>query len=276
MLSQGCTPGSPQQTGSGIDATQAAAEGTDPLAEFRESVVGGAAAPPKPVRTSPPAENDFIALILGNSHIGGGAPFPQLMTMIKARPNMDEVEYQPLSGPFLDFLESAAQTPSLFEPFPPQYVILQGQKYSTSGRNEYPIDAAIRMVEQFNRRGCRVLLMPEWRTEGNVGEAQRVSKIYERIADEAKLERPDVPVEVVPVGLVWDRVLDEMPELELYAGDGNHAGNQGGYLTALTFYCWLYDAPPESEVPESLQAVGNRLTETALEVCRQYRAARKH
>ena len=222
----------------------------------------------------PPDADDFICLVLGNSHAFMAHPFHKLTEMIRLRPNADRVEYRLVNGLFLEELVNVPKDPAIFRPFPPQVVILQGQKYSMSGRTEYPIDTAVELVEQFNRQGCRVLLMPEWRTVGNVGEAQRATKIYERIADSAARTNQDAPVEVVPVGLVWDRVLDELPKLELHSRDGNHSNESGGYLTALTFYCWLYDAPPTGAPPQGLEKQADRLAEIALEVCRAYRAER--
>ena len=41
---------------------------------------------------------------------------------------------------------------------------------------------------------------------------------------------------VAPVGLVWDRVISLLPNLELHQTDGNHASDTGNFLTALVFY----------------------------------------
>jgi hypothetical protein len=50
---------------------------------------------------------------------------------------------------------------------------------------------------------------------------------------------------VVPVGLVWERVLRADPDLALWDADGYHPSRLGSYLAACIFYKAFYDRSPE-------------------------------
>ncbi|HRW06358.1 MAG TPA: hypothetical protein P5121_14740 [Caldilineaceae bacterium] len=67
---------------------------------------------------------------------------------------------------------------------------------------------------------------------------QRVAVACTRIS-----ERLDLPV--IPVGLAWDAVARNRPELDLYLFDGMRANLHGRYLTANVFYAALFGESPE-------------------------------
>ena len=50
---------------------------------------------------------------------------------------------------------------------------------------------------------------------------------------------------VAPVGAVWQRALEEHPELELWQRDGSHPSSEGTYLAACVFYATLLGTSPE-------------------------------
>ncbi len=229
---------------------------------------GGLLAPHSPnvAAITPPTttDADFSFLILGNSHVGVGNPFGQLQAMIEHRPDKPTVACKFLEAPFLRMFAHMTIEPSNQ---PPKWVVLQGQEYSTSGTRDYPIDTAIDLAKGFKASGSRVLLMPEWRTQDKVVGTQRILHVYERIADAAG-------VEVVPVGLVWDPILDEHPEWPLHAGDGNHSNDLGATVTALAFYCWLFDEVPTTEDFGESSEQRKLFCQTALDVCRRYRKSR--
>ena len=60
-----------------------------------------------------------------------------------------------------------------------------------------------------------------------------------------------VGAKVSPVGLAWEIVQKEHPELRLHAPDGSHPGPLGAYLSGLVMYSALFDEPAES-MPETL------------------------
>ncbi|MCO5251808.1 MAG: hypothetical protein M9949_10365 [Candidatus Kapabacteria bacterium] len=72
-----------------------------------------------------------------------------------------------------------------------------------------------------------------WEYKDDPGMAAMLAGSYTAIADE-------LGCEVVPVGLVWNKVRNERPDLDLYT-DFKHPNNVGGYLSACVFYSFLTD-----------------------------------
>jgi hypothetical protein len=61
---------------------------------------------------------------------------------------------------------------------------------------------------------------------------------------------------VAPAGMAWKRVLDEKPDVCLYAPDRNHPNFAGSYLVACTFYATLFGASPEGLSSELAHSPG--------------------
>ncbi len=118
------------------------------------------------------------------------------------------------------------------------FVVLQAQKYSTSGRYSYPVTGAVHLAKVAQEHNARVLMFPEWRRRGHVAEGVRIHKLHESIAEQSGAN-------VAPVGLAWDLALEQDPNLELHASDGNHAAPKGAYLTACVFYSVVVGKSPE-------------------------------
>jgi hypothetical protein len=109
------------------------------------------------------------------------------------------------------------------------HIILQAQKYSTSGMYSYPTDAAEEWIRRVKAQGAEPILFPEWPREGNTEEGQRVHDLHLGIASRE-------PACVAPVGLAWEETIRAFPELDLYAADGNHSNINGATLTSFVFY----------------------------------------
>ena len=108
-------------------------------------------------------------------------------------------------------------------------MILQGQRYSTSGINTYPTDAAEDWVRGSKLQGATPIMFPEHPQVENNWEAQALWNLHSAIAARENTC-------VAPVGLAWEYVAFELPSLELHLDDGNHASNTGLLLTAMVFY----------------------------------------
>ena len=55
----------------------------------------------------------------------------------------------------------------------------------------------------------------------------------------------EIGAAVAPVGVAWQRALEEHPELELWQRDGSHPSPEGTYLAACVFYATLLGTSPE-------------------------------
>ena len=109
------------------------------------------------------------------------------------------------------------------------HVILQGQKYSTSRRYDYPTDAAEAWIKLVKERNARPILFPEWPREGNTWEGLFIQNLHLGISSRESAC-------VAPVGLAWEESMARYPGLDLYADDGNHSNLRGALLTAYVFY----------------------------------------
>lgn len=109
------------------------------------------------------------------------------------------------------------------------HVVLQAQKYSTSGLYYYPTDAAEEFIRRARAQGAQPILFPEWPRRGNTEEGPRVHRLHLEIASrEAAC--------VAPIGLAWEASLASRPALVLHDPDGNHSNLNGAVLTAYVLY----------------------------------------
>ncbi len=198
---------------------------------------------------------DVSALFIGNSHTWN------LHTTIErlfAEAHPDKkvcIARAPGNGFLVDHARDK-KTRDLIELGPWDYVILQAQKYSTTGRYSYPYDGALELSKLAQEQGSKIIMFPEWSQRGKPGEHLRINKIHHEIAAQTGAI-------VAPIGDCWDAVLKTAPNANLYAGDGNHASPLGAYLNACVFYSLLAseEAPPPKKSGDD--ALINLIRQTA-------------
>lgn len=130
------------------------------------------------------------------------------------------------------FLAERLDLPSNIEALnsrPWTHVILQAQKYSTSGQFTYPTTAAEEWIRRIKARGAMPVMFPEWPRFGNHEEGPRVHQLHVDIASRE-------PACVAPIGLAWEDSLRLNPDIYLHAPDGNHSNLNGALLTAYVLY----------------------------------------
>lgn len=174
--------------------------------------------------------DSYKILIFGNSHVRSHN-LPALLNelLVAGRPDVKVELTMAGGGQYLDerlynkvdllLLRSNAWT----------HVILQGQKYSTSGLYSYPIDSSIIWLRAVKAQKATPVLFPEHGQRGNTTEGARVHALHQSIIAAE-------PGCLAPVGLAWDKVRLHHPQLVLHDADGNHAALDGAFLTALVFY----------------------------------------
>lgn len=201
--------------------------------------------------------NQFHLLFMGNSH-SASHDLPQLVaSMLRAGIAGAEVETHLASGyHYLDERLQHQPSTSLLNDGTWTHVILQAQKYSTTGRRSYPTDSAEEWIRRVNDKNARAIMFPEWPREGNKEEGPRIHQLHQRIAQAE-------PACVAPIGLAWEQALEQNPKLKLYTSDGNHASLDGAFLTALVLYGTISKQDP-AELPHLRTVQLNRKTQTAL------------
>ena len=183
----------------------------------------------------------YKVLLMGNSHASGLTPVLSELLAIGQPDKPIDVQLASTGG-FLDERVNDGFSEQDLESEPWTHVILQGQRYSTTGVNSYPTDAAEYWARGSKLQGATPIMFPEHPREGNDWEGQALWDLHRGIAVRENTC-------VAPVGLVWDEVVFRAPSLELHLPDGNHASDSGLLLTALVFYPIITGQPVKS-LPE--------------------------
>jgi hypothetical protein len=180
----------------------------------------------------------YKVLLMGNSHAAGlYAVLADLLAL--GQPGKPvEVQLSSSAGFLVDRVNDGFSE-QLLESEPWTHVILQAQKYSTTGTLTYPTDAAEYWIRGSKEQGATPIMFPEHPRQGNSWEAKTLWDLHTGIAVRENTC-------VAPVGLVWDEVIFRDPSLVLHMIDGNHASKTGALLTALVFYPIITGQPVES------------------------------
>lgn len=96
---------------------------------------------------------------------------------------------------------------------------------------------ARRFAEEARKVGAQPLFLLTWARRDTPESQARLTQAYMSVARE--LEAP-----IVPAGLAWARVRQELPEEVLYHQDGSHPSAAGSYLTACALYATLTGRSP--------------------------------
>lgn len=198
-----------------------------------------AAPSPAPAPSTPPVDGsaDVSVLMMGNSHTAANGLPDTLNAMLQAglpgrtvstttAPNWLYLDERLTDGTTLPLLASRRWS----------VVVLQAQKYSTSGTVTYSTREARELIRRARAAGALPVLFPEWPQLG-VDETLRIYDLHVGIAQQE-------PACVAPIGQAWDLAAQRLPGLALHASDGNHASSAGSYLTALMLYATATGASP--------------------------------
>ena len=195
-----------------------------------------------PVTATEGKAKDYEILLIGNSHSSRNNLPGLVAILIETGPPSKTVHARtaPSWGFLVDHLQNK-KTQRLLESQSWTHVILQAQKYSSSGRYYYPTTAAEELIRRAKLQDAIPIMFPEWPRRGNSEEGQRVHELHLQIASRE-------PACVAPVGLAWQLILEQKPSLKLHAPDGNHSNRQGALLTAYVLY-EVITGKPAAELP---------------------------
>ena len=189
------------------------------------------------VATPEGSDADVPMLVMGNSH----ASFNNIQGMIVAlvAPSHPGETVEAVAAPRWMFLEERVRDPASMQLFRSQdwsYVILQAQKYSTTGCCTYSTEEAKSLIRVAREQGAVPILFPEWPRLG-VDETMTIYNLHVSIASAE-------PACVAPIGQAWDLSLERHPDLTLHSADGNHSNPEGAFLAALILAATITGASP--------------------------------
>ncbi len=219
--------------GGGAPDAGATADPTDPAGTITDT-------PSQPLKDNSTAPA-YKVLLMGNSH---AAALRSTLEYFLVRGQPDKpADVQTAPGvAFLDERRNDGVSEQKLESESWTHVILQAQKYSTTGASIYPTTAAEYWVRRSKELGATPIMFPEHPRQGNRLEGRTLWNLHSGIAARENTC-------VAPVSLVWDEIVFREPSLPLYQADGNHASRTGVILTAMVFYQIITGQPAES-LPE--------------------------
>ena len=181
---------------------------------------------------------DIELLFMGNSHtLVNDVPGTVTALARAARPGKSVADVVAPGSMFLDERIHDAASLQLLRERRWSFVVLQAQRYSSSGLFDYSIDEAVSLVRMARTADAVPILFPEWPRQGIV-ETQRIYDLHVSIARIA-------PACVAPIGQAWDLSLARYPALVLHNADGNHSAPAGAYLAALIIAATMTGFPPD-------------------------------
>jgi hypothetical protein len=197
----------------------------------------------------PPAAADITLLFMGNSHTSVNDLTKMVADMVRAgRPGKTVASVEAPGWMFLDERLNDAPSMALLRSQSWSFVILQAQKYSSSGQVVYSTDEAKELVRMSRAQHAVPIMFPEWPRRG-IDETQRIFDLHVSIAQAE-------PACVAPIPQAFDLALARDPTLTLHASDGNHSAPAGAFLAALVLYATItglspLDVPPLPQYPVS-------------------------
>ena len=197
----------------------------------------------------PPTTADITLLFMGNSHTSFNDLTKMVADMVRAgKPGRTVASVEAPGWMFLEERLHDTASINLLNGQNWSFVILQAQKYSTSGQFDYSTEEAKELIRMSRARHAVPVMFPEW-PRRNVDETQRIFDLHVSIAQAT-------PACVAPVGQAWDLALQREPSLVLHDSDGNHSAPAGAFLAALVLYATItglspLDLPNFSQYPVS-------------------------
>lgn len=199
---------------------------------------GGGNGQAEPVPTAP-LQADVTLLFMGNSHTLVNDVPTLVAALVQAAQPGRTVAYAVAPGSlFLDERIDHAASVELIRRQRWSAVVLQAQRYSSSGLFVYPTDGAEEWVRRARQAGAVPVLFPEWPRSG-VDETLRIFSLHRSIA-------AATPACVPPIPQAFDIATEMRANFVLHANDGNHSSPAGALLAALVIAATITGQPPSA------------------------------
>lgn len=185
----------------------------------------------------PPSSADISLLFMGNSHTTVNDVPGMIAAMMRAaRPGKTVAAVVAPGSMFLEERFHDAASMNLLRSQRWSAVVLQAQKYSSSGLYTYSTAEAGEIIKITRLVGGLPIMFPEW-PRRNIDETQRIYDLHVSIAQKD-------PACVAPIPQAWDLALARNPALILHASDGNHSAPAGAFLAALVLFATMSNESP--------------------------------
>ena len=127
------------------------------------------------------------------------------------------------------------------------YVVMNNHSMSTINTPEDFDKYGKLFADLIKQNGAQPVFYMTWARKWNPLMQKTITAGYNAIAKETAAD-------VVPIGPLWMKSIELMPNIDLYFEDGSHPSAEGTYLTALAYYRF-FTGESTSEIPDRLQTV---------------------
>lgn len=183
------------------------------------------------------ANADTSMLFMGNSHASVNDLQGLVVHMVySAQPTKSVAAVEAPGWMFLEDRPGHEPSMTLLQGQDWSFVVLQAQKYSTTGCCTYSTAEAKALIRMARVQHAVPIMFPEWPRRG-VNETMRIYDLHVSIAQEE-------PACVAPIGQAFDLALSRYPGLVLHADDGNHSSPAGAFLAALVLMATITGTSP--------------------------------
>ena len=138
------------------------------------------------------------------------------------------------SGAWLKILWQNSEAPELISAGNYDVVVLQDYMSPLTDVESFHKYTRL-FVEEIKSAGAEPLLFMTWARE--LLTTEDIAKAHKDIAKE-------LDVNVAPVGLAWERAMEERPDLDMYDTDKLHPSIHGSYLAVNVFYATIFGKSP--------------------------------
>lgn len=113
-------------------------------------------------------------------------------------------------------------------------IVLQEQSTRPMTNRDLFLQYATLLDAKIKKDSASTVLYMTWPEKATAGDINSLSSAYLYVGQQ-------IHAPVVPVGLVWEYVVNTYPQLNLYYTDDKHPGLPGTFLIACTFYYSLFN-----------------------------------
>ncbi|WP_319476741.1 SGNH/GDSL hydrolase family protein [Marispirochaeta aestuarii] len=118
--------------------------------------------------------------------------------------------------------------------------------------------AIVYLFETWSRAKDNPIYNEAWSGRNPESMQKKLSMKYNEIAHNSN-------VTVIPIGSIWQKIMTENKEIELYSMDGSHPSQIGSYLTACIIYKYIFN-----EDPMKFNYIPSGVKESKAKILRQY------
>ena len=172
----------------------------------------------------------YRILFIGNSHTYYNDMANMFKMLCKSVPQTEDVSVTMLAsgGKTLDWHAEQPETPFNILYGDYDYIVLQQAAHPFGGKEEL-LNGTKRLNEWISKTNSKGVMYMTWAEKRFPENQEKMSRAYEETAQE-------MGYLLAPVGNVWQNVLKNEPDIQLYDTDGEHASKAGSFLAACVIY----------------------------------------